>query len=300
MQYAIYLPLIVAGLSLVALVVFIVRAVRGHAGATRGIVAALACGLLLYPSIVVTPPGHRGVIYSSTGGINPTERVEGVSFVIPYAQSAVMINVRTLRYTVDAPSQTSDLQEINVPISVGYHVVPGMAAELYRDVGKGYEGIIISPLVFQLAKAEVGQIRAVDFARQRAALAESITTQLTAALAPYGLVVEWVAVEDAVFDPAFIDAVKNKIIADEKASQEERLVAAAEAQARQVRAKAQGEADRIIIEATAQADANLIIAQSLTVDLLIWQRIIHWNGVLPTTLVGEGAPLDLLFNVGPR
>ena len=143
-----------------------------------------AAVLVASTALVVTPPGHRGVVYSQSGGVITAERVEGLSFIIPLVQSAVQIDVRTQKYEVEAFAQTKDLQEITVPIAVNYHVDPRLAAELYQEVGRDYERVVIRPAVLQHAKAAVGQVRAVDFAVQRAQLATDIASTLEAELAP--------------------------------------------------------------------------------------------------------------------
>ena len=294
MQYAVLLP----KLLLVVVAVLLIRS--GWSAARHRFkvpVAALVIGLVVYPALVVTPPGHRGVVFSQSGGVQTTERTEGLSFVVPWFQSATQIDVRTQKLQIAAYSQSKDLQEITVPVAVNFHVNPLLAAELYRGVGADYALVLIEPAVLQLAKAEVGLQLAEDFAQHREELADAIRLQLEAQLAPYGIVVEFVAIEDAVFDPDFIAAVKAKVIADQVAQEQARLVAASESKARQVAATATGEAARIRIEAEAQAEANQQIAESLTPDLLVWQRILRWDGVLPETVVGSSSPLDLLLPI---
>lgn len=269
---------------------------RFRSGVSRRVAVPLLALALLAPAIVVTPPGHRGVIFSQSGGVQSNERVEGLSFILPYFQSAIQMDVRTQKYEVELFAQTLDLQEITVPMAVNYNVLPEIAAELYQEVGRDYEDTIIRPAALQIGKQSIGLVKAVDFARERAALAEDIFDSLYQELLPRGIVVTFVAVEDAVFDPLFIIAVKNKVIADERASEQERLVAATLAEAEQVRAAASGVADAILVEAMAQAEANEILALSLSLDLLTWQRILQWDGSLPNTLL-SGGEADILLNV---
>lgn len=255
-------------------------------------------GALALSALVVTPPGRRGVIYTANGGVNAVERAEGFSFIIPLLQTAIQMDVREQKFFTDeAFSQSADLQEITVHVSVNYSVNPGLAAELYQNVGKGYEDTIIKPAIFQLVKSEVGQILAEDFALQRNQIAIDIGEALAIRLAPEGIDVTFVSIEDAVFDPAFITSVKNKVIADQIADEQQRLVAAETARKLQVIQQAQAAASDIRIRAAAQAEANDLLDASLTADIILWQRILRWDGILPATLI-TGSDADVLLEVG--
>jgi prohibitin 2 len=258
----------------------------------------LLAGLTVTSAVVVTPEGHRGVVYSAVGGVQSSERPVGYSLIVPYFQSAVQMDVRTQKFFTDeAFAQSSDLQEITVHVAVNYHVDPRQAAELFDTVGRGYEEVVIRPAVFQLVKQEVGLVKAVDFATEREELANDIQFQLVQRLDPLGIDVEFVALEDAVFDPDFIKAVKDKVIADQEVEEQLRLVAAAEHRASQAVNTADGEARAIERVAEAQAQANRDIAASLTTDLLLWQRLIQWSGVLPETYLGGSDPLNAIIDL---
>lgn len=259
---------------------------------------AIAAGtVLLTTSLAIVPAGYRGVVYSAAGGVSPNERPEGFSFLIPLVQQLVPVDVRTQRYFTDkAYAQSDDLQEITVHVSVNYRIDPTQAAELYRAVGKGYAETVVGPAVLQLVKERVGLIEAADFAGSRAALASDIRDALTAQLAGYGIDVDFVNIEDAVFDPAFIQAVKEKVIADQEAAEQQRLIEAEAAKKEQAILQAEGRAASIRIEADAQADANARVAATLTPDLLSWAQIQQWNGTLPTTVVTDGTS-NLLVQV---
>lgn len=251
--------------------------------------ALLAATALLVPALAVVPAGHRGVVYSAAGGVSTVERPEGFSFVVPLLQHVYSMNVRTLRFFTDkAFAQTKDLQEVTLVVSVNYHVVPDQAAELYRAVGTGFSETVVSPAVLQLVKERVGLVEATDFAAQRAVLASDIRAALDLQLVGYGIVVEYVNIEDAIFDPAFIQAVKEKVIADQEAAEQRRLIDAEDAKREQAILQAEGRAASILIEAQAQAEANALVSATLTLDLLTWREIVQWNGILPTTQVNGG------------
>ena len=269
----------------------------GGAGGARApaVVAAvaLAVGALVVPAVGVVPAGHRGVVYEWGGGVDERERGEGVTLLVPWVQTIKNVSVRTQKvFSSKVFAQSLDLQEITVVASVNYRVLPDRAAEVYQDVGPDYRATVVQPALFQRTKAAVGLVKAEDFASKRAELAETIQGQLAEQLAGYGIIVEFVNIEDAIFDPKFVLAVKNKVIAEQIAAEQERLIAAKAAIKQQTIIEAEARARSILIEANAQADANVLLAQSLTPKLLRWRGIVQWSGKLPTTLVGDdGATL---------
>lgn len=258
-------------------------------GAFKRSAALLAATALIVPALAVVPAGSRGVVYSAAGGVSEVERPEGFSFVVPLLQHVYSMNVRTQRYFTDkAFAQTKDLQEVTLVVSVNYHVDPDQAAELYREVGTGFAETVVGPAILQLVKERVGLVEAADFAGSRAVLASDIATGLVSQLGGYGIVIEFVNIEDAIFDPAFVQAVKEKVIADQEVAEQQRLVEAERAKKEQAILQAEGRAASILVEAGAQADANDLVAATLTADLLVWREIVQWNGVLPTTQVNGG------------
>ena len=267
-------------------------------GAKRRAGLTVLISALILPALVITPPGHRAAIYNLGGGVNPVERSEGLSLVIPYVQTARMVNVRTQVYQVEVYPQSKDLQEVTVPVAVNYSVNPDQAAELYQKVGLLYPQTIIAPAVAQLLTQEVGLFLAQDFAQSRAALAEAVHKALEARLAPYGVNVESVNVEDAIFDPQFIQAVKEKVIADQEAAEQERLVLAEEAKKQQVIRQAEGEAQRRLLTAEGEAAAIESVSSALgftPTEYLRWVLLNTWNGSLPATLIGDAGEFSVLI-----
>ncbi len=259
-------------------------------------------GALVLLSLVVTPPGHRGVIYSATGGVSATERGEGLSFVVPIFQTAKQISVREQRFFTETGfTQSKDLQEITVHLAVGWQIIPTRAAELYQEVGAVVDvaTVLVIPAIGQFLTQEVGLIEAEDFALSRAALAASILAELRVELEPQGINVLYVAVEDAVFDSDFIASVKAKIIAEQNAIAEFNNIAKAENLKQQVIKTAEGDAQRRFIEAEGEHRAIEEVATALGFtpgEYLVWLRVNAWNGEYPTTLLGGADDLSIILD----
>jgi len=235
--------------------------------------------------IVRTPYGHRAVIWPDNA---IEERQPGFSFVLRPIQSVYFVDVREQRYvTVDAEGkanafvQSSDLQEITVRASLVYAIFPDQAAEIYDKVGLEYEKRIIEPIFFDAVKEAGGQRVALAFAEELSAIADDIETIVTPQLTQRGIQVLSVALEDAVFDPLFITSVKEKVIADQEAEEQRKLVEAERARAQQVELQAGAERARATALGLSPA------------EYLEWLYLQKWDGALPKTLLGDAASVIL-------
>lgn len=255
--------------------------------AKRGAVA-LAVGSLVIASVSFVPAGHRGVVFSQFGGVDPNERPEGIAFHLPFAQRIVKLDVRTQVYVADNGERfvhTKDFHEIRVPVAVNYRVDPTMAAELYQNVTTDYVKAIIEPAVLQALRTEIGKVRLLDLATSVSDVAEGIRATISPQLAAHGIIATYVNIEDAIADPAFVQAVNAERIAERKILEAENLVQVAIHEAQAVEERARGEAAAVRIRADAQAEANEKIAATVTPDLVDFERWTRWNGQLPETLL---------------
>jgi prohibitin 2 len=84
----------------------------GGEGAPQGgggaITSLLLLGLGAYglsTAIKTVQPGHKGVVYNRFGGINETVvLIEGMNFIVPWFQRAIIYDVRTRAQQVDTHS----------------------------------------------------------------------------------------------------------------------------------------------------------------------------------------------------
>lgn len=82
-------------------------------GGGGGPAAALASSLFfmglggygIYKSVVTVQPGHQGIIYNRFGGLNETAVLrEGMNFVVPWFQRAIVYDIRTRPQPIDTTS----------------------------------------------------------------------------------------------------------------------------------------------------------------------------------------------------
>lgn len=264
-------------------------------------ITLLALGLLAgayFAFIVRTPYGHRAVIWPDNA---VAEREPGFSLALRPLQSVYFVDVREQRLlTVNDEGkanglvQTSDLQEIFLRASLIWRIQPDRAAEVYDAIGNVDKALPIISAIFYDAIKEAGgrclpdaegacQRTALSFASDLSVIAPDIEAIITPQLSARGIEVLSVAIEDAVFDDAFLTSIKEKVIADQEAEEQRRLVEAEAAKKQQIRLQAEAQELRRI-------ELGLSPAEYLE---LLW--LDKWNGQLPATVVGESS--DVLVNV---
>jgi regulator of protease activity HflC (stomatin/prohibitin superfamily) len=250
--------------------------------------AGALIAVLLFLSLVITPVGHRSVIWS-VGGISYEEREPGLSFVFPLIQRSHQVDVREQRYVTvnsegknNAYVQSSDLQEITVRGTVVFNIEATQVAELWDATGANYQGIVQSVFVDAIKEAS-GKVKAEAFAGSLGALASEVEKIITPQLEGRGIQVRSVLLEDAVFDPEFVLSVKEKVIAEQEVAEQEKLVEAEAAKRLQVEIQAEAQRERA---------TSLGLSPEQYLELLWLEK---WGGVLPTTVLGGDE--DLILNL---
>lgn len=195
----------------------------------------------------------------------------------------------------------SDMGGLSVTTDIGisYHVQPGKVVPLFLKYRKGIDEItniylhnmVRDALIEEGSKHPIEYIYGVG----RPAIITAVQKMVQDQVTPIGIEVEkiyWIGklgLPDAV-----TTSINSKIQADQIAQQKQNELAQEQADAKKVSAKADGEAARITATANAQAAANRTLAQSLTPELVEYQRVLKWNGQLPTY---QGGGAQMMFSV---
>ena len=125
------------------------------------------------------------------------------------------------------------------------------------------------------------------FGAKKQEVLNKVKADLNAELGPEGFYFDMVSFIGALrVDPLVEQSINAVIQANQRAIEAQNKIVQSQAEAQQEIAKANGQAQSILIQARAQADANDIIAKSLTPEMVQWQAIKTWNGVLPQVTGG--------------
>ena len=241
--------------------------------------------------------GNGKVAVVTRFGKAQDETLEAGFHVKPFFNTLHPMSIQTQTMQTALSAFSSDIQQVNTTVTLNYNIDKTNAVTLYREVGSGYEKTLMAPRVQEDVKIVFSRYTAENLVQKRDLLSTEILELLQEYLAPYGINVTAVAIEDIDFTDAFTNAVEAKQVATQEKltaqTQQERLTMEAEAQAERetIAAQAKAERDRIAAEAEAyaiktkadaEAEANAKVAASLSDALIDYVRAQAWDGKLPT------------------
>ena len=300
-------------LAIFAIIVGIVLIIAGAKNmetsmSIGGVVAIiLAIVLFVISCIGIVPTGYTGIL-TTFGAVEERTLSPGINFMSPW-QNVVTMDNRTQKVQIEASAFSSDIQQVDILLSVNYCIDQTTARELYRTVGRNYYDNIMYPRIQENLKAVFSQYTAENLVAQREFLSDSVKELTVKDMESYGITIVSVAIEDIDFTDAFTNAVEakqvaaqNKLTAETEQAQKtmeanaaaERAIIAANAQAEQDIIAAQADLEVVKIQADAalyagekESTMNERLARALTANLIKYYWIKQWNGKLPTTVLGS-------------
>ena len=260
--------------------------------ALGGIILLIIIGVVVGASVSIVDAGFRGVLlhWNAVDVVEPPLE-EGLHFIIPFQDSVVPLEVRTLKYTKATTSASQDLQTVSTEITVNYHPDPTRINYLYKEVGLDYENRIIQPTVEEVVKQVTANYNAEELITKRPLVKQDIQNEISERLADFNIMTEIVSITDFQFSVLFAQAIESKVEAEQRALQAENDLKRIEVEARQFEAQSFGIAEANIAEAKGEAEAINIINQALSNNpyYLEWLKIQKWDGILPLVTGGDGA-----------
>ena len=246
------------------------------------VLAAVAVLLVLANCFVIVQAGHTGVVLT-LGKVSNSVFQEGFHLKAPFVQSVVQIDNRICKLEVNTEAFSKDLQTVSTTLAINYRVDSAKSYSIYKNIGKSYESVLVMPAVNEVLKAITAQYTAEESVTNRAIISDGLITGLNEKLNGDGLYVTDVNILNFDFSEAFINAIEEKQVAQQK-------LLKAETEKQTAITNAQAEAETIRIKAQAQADANKTISESLNEYVIENKKIEKWDGKLPQ-VQGDADPL---------
>ena len=267
-------------------------------------------------SVTVVPTGYTGIL-TTFGRVENRTISAGAHLILPW-QEVVKMDNRTQKVQISTEAFSSDIQQVDLQLSVNYCIDQETAQELYRTVGIHYYENVMYPRILENTKAVFSRYSAENLIAKRNDLSDMIAESTAADMRRYGITIVSIAIEDIDFTDAFTAAVEakqvaaqNKLTAEteqaQKTMEEEatakRAVIAANAEAEKAVIAANAELEVVKVQAEAalyagekEAEMNKRISESLTDGLIDYYWIKQWDGKLPTTVLGESG--NYMFSLG--
>jgi len=267
--------------------------------------------VLITSCIAVIPTGYTGIV-TSFGKVKDTTFEAGINFKTPW-EAVIEMDNREQRINYNLEAFSSDIQEVQVQLSVNLNIDKSTAMNLYREVGTDYISVLVAPRVLEDVKATISDYTAEQLIANRNVLSEKITAMLRDDLERNGINIIKVAVENIDFTDAFTNAVEAKQVATQEkqraqtqqeqqtmeaqqAAERRRIAAEADADVAKIAAEADLEvvkiqADAALFAGEREAEMNKRISEALTTDLIKYYWIKQWDGELPTVTSDDFMPI---------
>ena len=266
-----------------------------------GVIVLIIIGVVVSASVQIVDSGNRGVLlHWNAVDIGSLPLEEGLHFVIPFQDSVVNMEVRTLKFVKSTSSASKDLQTVTTEVTVNYRPSPDSVNTLYKEVGLQYESRVIQPAVEEVVKQVTANYNAEELITKRPQVKADIEQEITTRLNVYNIITDVISITDFQFSSLFAQAIESKVEAEQKAQKAENDLIRIEVEARQLEAQAEGLAAANIAEANGEAAAIQIINQALAENpnYLEWLKTQAWDGKLPL-VVGEGGTPFIQIPVEP-
>lgn len=245
--------------------------------------------ITLLNCFTIVEAGHTGVVVTM-GKVKEGVLQEGIHAKAPFVQQVVKIDNRIQKLEVQTEAFSKDLQSVQTVLAINYRVDPAKSYSIYKNIGANYESVLVVPAVNEVLKAITATYTAEQSVTNRVLISEGLVTGLNEKLNAIGLYITDVNIIDFDFSDAFITAIEEKQVAQQK-------LLKAETEKQTAITNAQAEAEATKIRAEGEAAANKTITESLTQEIIENKKIEKWNGELPRVTGGGNMMIDL-GNIG--
>ena len=222
------------------------------------------------------------------GKVIKTHMNEGVNFKVPVIESIVKMNVRVQKIEVDTNSASKDLQDVNMKLAVNYRIEKDKAVSLYKNVGTGYERVVLEPAIQESIKAVTSKYTAEELITNRSEVSDKCMEELSDKVKKYGLSISDFNITDFNFSEEFNKAIEEKQVAEQKV-----LTAKQELEKEKI------EAEKKVVKAEAEKRANELKSGSLSDNIIREKFIEKWNGETPK-VTGSGNIFDITSIIGSK
>lgn len=239
-------------------------------------IIAIFAVIILGNCFTIVNAGHTGVIVT-LGKVNEGVLQEGLHFKAPFIQKVVKIDNRIVKLEVDTEAFSKDLQTVETTLAINYRVDTSKSYSIYKNIGASYESVLVVPAVNEVLKAITAQYTAEESVTNRSLISDGLIQGLNDKLNNIGLFVTDVNIINFDFSEAFINAIEEKQVAQQK-------LLKAETEKQTAITNAEAEAETMRIKAEAEADANNKIRASLSEEVIRSKFYEKWDGKLPQAM----------------
>lgn len=232
------------------------------------VLAILALGL------VQIDAGHIGVV-RRLGAVTGEVMQPGLQWMPPFISSVDDVDTRVRSVRIENYTAASkEQQDLFMNLTLNYHVDPKAAPRIINEIGSDFEAKIVMPRLLDIPKSVTDDYPTVVVLNSRDEIRDQAGEKLRLALAPFGFVVDNIALENFGYSPEYNAAIEQKQIEQQRVETEKQRLEQAKISAQTAVEQAKGEANAQIERARGESEANTLVAQSLT-DSILMNRYIE-------------------------
>lgn len=231
----------------------------------------------IFKTFYTIDAGQRGVILTF-GDASTNVKEAGLHAKVPFAQTIVKMEVRTVKVEIESIGASKDLQDVTTKIAVNYHITPADVSKIYTTLGADYELRIIDPAILETFKSVTAEYTAEELITLRPKVKQEIDTKLAERLKPFGITIDAISLTNFEFSDTFKTAIESKVTAEQNALKEANNLKVVEYQAQQKVESAKGDALSIqVINEQLKNSPDYI-------NLIFVQK---WDGHMPLSVGGN-------------
>lgn len=207
---------------------------------------------------------------------------EGLHFYLPLTGKSISeVDLRMQKEEGIEATFTKDNQEIKVTYVVTYSLDKNATEYIFRNGNNTYFATVGPQVIKGTMKEVIGQYDAETIVSKRPKVNSDVMEAIRTKLATKFITVDNFEVTNFAFDPQYQAAIEEKMIATQNAKKAENHTAEVREQKEQVILAAQGQAEAMKIKSQALSQNQ---------NLVQYEAVLRWNGVLPVTMLGSSTP----------
>jgi regulator of protease activity HflC (stomatin/prohibitin superfamily) len=176
-----------------------------------GVAAAALVLFVLGTSWFTVGPGSIGIKYNTLTGASSIYQ-SGLHFKLSLVEKVTRLDGRVQKATYEEESFSKDMQQVNIKVSVNYHLDTQKAGKVFADIGGNYEDVIVTPAVRNEIKTSIAKYNISAVMENRDIIKKTIEDSLSVILSSSNIVLNAVNIENIKFNPKLQKAVEDKEI----------------------------------------------------------------------------------------